>query len=100
MALLFDALLDFVPVFQTSPKEREAKAKVKSWIAGGLDCTDESLIDSSRGYLLLATRDKLFLVERRGSWKGELDDFSLERYLKRGTRAFGSIKRHLANPPQ
>ena len=78
-----------------SRKEHEAIDKLIQWRKGELSCPDETMVDSTRDYMLLLVGGHAYLVHRREKWRGVLDDDCIEHYRRHGRRAFRQIREHL-----
>ena len=95
MNLLIEIALETVieSIWFLSPSEKELEGirNLKKWRNGELSSHDETMIDSNSSYILLATGDGLFLVHRKKSWKGKLDNTAESLYSKKGRRAFRRI---------
>lgn len=90
--IFIDGICDLFWTFELSQGERESIAKVNKWRCGQLH-QDDALLDSDKRFLLLAAANRLFLVEREGAWKRELDERDLDLYCRRGRAAFGKIRK-------
>ena len=93
--VVLDYVSDLILFLDLSPKERDAIAKIRSWKQGELACHDDSLLDSNSRYLLLSAAGRLFLVDRRRKWKGELDEMCIDLYSRYGRRAFRRIRKRI-----
>jgi hypothetical protein len=56
---------------------------------------DDVLIDSSKAYLLICTKQGLYLVARNEPWKARLNERAEAAYLTRGKRAFSRIRNQI-----
>ncbi|WFB36329.1 hypothetical protein P3T73_00940 [Kiritimatiellota bacterium B12222] len=99
MTIFFEILIEVVlnALWMCFPgkKEQEGLEHLLKWREGKLSSHDETLIDSDRNYLLIATADGLQLVHRHQKWRGCLDETAESLYVKQGSRSFRRIHRHL-----
>ena len=91
--LALDAILDVVFFWDDSDAKRitdirNAREKV-------LSGHDDVVLDSTKSYLLLNTKQGLYLVLRKDSWKARLGDSEEAIYASKGRRSFSRIKRTL-----
>ena len=94
-----ETIVDTVWCLSPSEKEEEGVRNLIKWQNGELSNHDDSMIGSDKSYILLATREGLFLVHRKKKWKGKLDAVAENLYEKRGNRAFRRIHKHLLRTP-
>ena len=90
--ILIDGICDLIWTFELSPQDKEGIAKLKRWRSGQLN-HDDTLLDSDKQYLLLVANDRLFLVEREGNWRCELDERDIDLYTRKGRASFRRIRR-------
>lgn len=93
--IIFDTFLDLLSISRLSERENEGIRNFQRWQRGDLEVHDDTLLDSNRRFLLLTSGDRVFLVHRSDSWRGELDEWSLDLYAAKGQRSFAKIRRHL-----
>ena len=90
--VLIDGIGDLIWTIELSPQEKEGIAKLNRWRSGQLN-HDDTLLDSDKRYLLLVANERVFLVERNGNWKRELDERDLDLYARKGRASFRRIRR-------
>jgi hypothetical protein len=90
--VLIEGIGDLIWAFELSPQEKEGIAKLNRWRSGHLN-HDDTLLDSDKRYLLVAANERIFLVEREGNWKRELNESDLDLYTRKGRAAFKTIRR-------
>ena len=90
--VLIDGIGDLIWTIELSPQEKEGIAKLNRWRSGQLN-HDDTLLDSDKRYLLLVANERVFLVERPGNWKRELDERDLDLYARKGRASFRRIRR-------
>ena len=96
LRIFAEGIFDVASTLELSQQEKEAIAKVNKWRNGELSVSDEHILDSDKRFLLLASKDRLFLVERNGRWKSELDQQALDLYAEKGRKAFRRIRNRIS----
>ena len=94
LSVLLETLCDAL-FLSPSEKELESVQALKRWRDSPLEDDGQTQLDSNRNYLLLGTKQGLFLVQRKQRWQGLLDPYCEQLYEKRGRRAFARIHAHL-----
>jgi len=90
---VIDIILDAVFFWDNSDTRRVSDIKnARDKVLSG---NDDVLIDSNKSYLLLNTKQGLYLVSRKDTWKAKLGDQEEATYASKGKRSFARIRRSL-----
>lgn len=84
--LALEVFTDTLWFLGPSDKETEEVRTLVKRRNGELSNHADEMIDSDKSYLLLATKDGLYLVHRKKKWKRKLDTFAKSLYEKRGKK--------------